>query len=300
VQFATVTIRLAEKDMDAPAAFLIKERVQLALFVAEVEKVYAAIRGLASGGAQITNAALEHDEAGRVSARISMLVAPEESDDVIAKIKAMGRVANFQVQSERVARGGQGMSPDARTEFDKVELNITIAREDDEPARQETALSVRVSDVSGSTKQLAELAARVSGRIRTSNFSRDPSGAEYANVSLRLPLKNYAALMQSLTVLGKLENIGVHRQDRPADGIDDQTAPADVTLTVYSQGGIIAPETGISATLRRTLGQSVSALMWSVRMVGVALASIAPWVIVLGVAIGLITGIRRSRRSREP
>ncbi len=300
VQFATVTIRLAEKDMDAPAAFLIKERVQLALFVPEVEKIYAAIRGLASGGAQVTNAALDHDEAGRVSARISMLVAPEESDDVIAKIKAMGRVANFQVQSERVARGGQGMSPDARTEFDKVELNITIAREDDEEARQQTSLSVRVSDVNGSTKQLAELAAQVGGRIRTSNFSRDPSGAEYANVSLRLPLKNYPALMQSLTALGKLENMTIHREDRPADAVEAQSAPADVAVTIYSQGSIVAPETGISATLRRTLGQSISALMWSVRMIGVALASIAPWVIVLGVAIGIFTGIRRSRRSREP
>lgn len=300
VQFATVTIRLAEKDMDAPAAFLIKERVQLALFVAEVEKTYAAIRGLASGGAQITNAGLDHDEAGRVSARISMLVAPEESDDVIAKIKAMGRTANFQVQSERVARGGQGLSPDARTEFDKVELNITIAREDDEEARQQTTLSVRVGDVNGSTKQLASLAAQNDGRIRTSNFSRDPSGAEYANVSLRLLVKNYPALMQALTALGKLENIGVHREDRPAEGVEDQTAPADVTITIYSQGSIVSPETGVTATLRRTLGQSISALMWSVRMIGVALASIAPWLIVLGVAIGIFTGIRRSRRSREP
>jgi Domain of unknown function (DUF4349) len=300
VQFATVTIRLAEKDMDAPAAFLIKERVQLAVFVPEVEKVYAAIRGLASGGAQITNAALDHDEAGRVAAHISMLVAPEESDDVIAKIKAMGRVANFQVQSERVARGGQGMSPDARTEFDKVELNITIAREDDEPSRQQTTLGVRVADVNASTKQLAEMAAQVGGRIRTSNFSRDPSGAEYANVSLRLPVKNYPGLMQSLTALGKLENVGVHREDRPSEEVDTQSAPADVTVTIYSQGSILAPETGLSATLRHTLGQSVSALMWSVRMVGVALASIAPWLIVLGVAIGVFTGIRRSRRSREP
>jgi Domain of unknown function (DUF4349) len=300
VQFATVTIRLSEKDMDAAAAFLIKERVQLALFVPEVEKVYATIRGLASAGAQITNAALDHDEAGRVSARISMLVAPEESDDVIAKIKAMGRVANFQVQSERVARGGQGLSPDARTEFDKVELNITIAREDDEPSRQQTTLSVRVNDVNGSTKQLAELAAQSGGKIRTSSFSRDPSGAEYANVSLRLPVKNYAALMQSLTALGKLENVAVHREDRPAEPVEAQSAPADVTLTIYSQGNIIPPETGISATFRRALAQSISALMWSVRMVGVALASIAPWAIVLGVTIGLIVGIRRSRRSREP
>ncbi len=300
VQYATVTIRLAEKDMDTAAAFLIKERVELALFVPEVETVYATIRGFASGGAQITNAALEHDEAGRASARISMLVAPEESDDIIARVKTMGRVANFQVQSERVARGRQGLSPDAKTEFDKVELNITIAREDDEPSRQQTTLSVRVSDVSASTKQLAQIAAKAGGRIRTSSFSRDPGGAEYANVSLRVPVKNYSALMQSLAAVGKLENVAAHREDRPAESAEAQSAPADVTVTIYSQGNIVPAETGLSATLRRTLGQSAGALMWSLRMIGVALASIAPWAIILGVAIGIISGIRRSRRNRVP
>jgi len=32
VQFATVTISLAEKDMEEPAAFLLKERAQLSLY----------------------------------------------------------------------------------------------------------------------------------------------------------------------------------------------------------------------------------------------------------------------------
>jgi Domain of unknown function (DUF4349) len=300
VQFATVTIRLAEKEMNAPAAFLIKERVQLALFAPEVEKVYATVRGLASTGVQITNAALDRDDAGRVSARISLLVAPEESDEIIAKIRSLGRVANFQVQSERVARGGQGMSPEAKTEFDKVALDITISREEDEQARQQTTLSVRAPDVNAATKLLGELAARRSGKIRSSSFSRDPNGAESATVSLRLPVKNYAALMQSLAELGKLENVSVHREDRPAEQADAENAPADVTVTFYSQGNIVAPETGLSATLRRTLGQSAGALMWSLRMIGVALASIAPWAIILVAAIGIITGVRRSRRRRTP
>jgi Domain of unknown function (DUF4349) len=201
------------------------------------------------------------------------------------------------VQSERIARGGQGISPDAKAEFDKVELNITIAREEDEPSQQQTTLSVRTTDVNAATKQLAQLAAQAGGKIRTSNFSRDPTGAEFANVLLRVPVTNYASFMQSLSIIGKLENISVHREDRTAELVD-ASAPADLTVTVYSQGNIVSPETGASATLRRTLGQSAAALVWSLRMVGVALASIAPWVIVLGVAIGIITGIRRSRRFR--
>ena len=120
VQFATVTISLAEKDMEEPAKFLLKERAQLALYTPEVEKVYNDLKALASPKVQITNAQLDRDNTGRVSARVSMLIAPEESDGVISKAKAMGRVENFQVQTERVAQGGEGMSENAKTKRDKV------------------------------------------------------------------------------------------------------------------------------------------------------------------------------------
>src|SRR5438034_1047207 len=98
VQFATVTISLVEKDMEEPAAFLIKERSQLALYALDVEKIYTDIKALASsrsGGMQITNAQLNRDYSGRVSATMSMLIAPEESEAVIDRTKGFGRVENF-------------------------------------------------------------------------------------------------------------------------------------------------------------------------------------------------------------
>jgi len=51
VQFATVTILLAEKDMEEPAAFLLKERAQLALYAPDVEKIYNDVKALASESA---------------------------------------------------------------------------------------------------------------------------------------------------------------------------------------------------------------------------------------------------------
>ena len=78
VQFATVTISLAEKDMEEPAAFLIKERSQLALYTPDVEKIYNEIKALASQKVQITNAQLNRDYSGRVSATMSMLIGPRE------------------------------------------------------------------------------------------------------------------------------------------------------------------------------------------------------------------------------
>ena len=97
VAFATVTITLAEKNMNLPAAFLLKEKAQLSLYATEVEKTYNDIKALASPKVQITTAQIDRDNTGRVSARLSLLLAPEESEAVIAKIKGMARVENFQV-----------------------------------------------------------------------------------------------------------------------------------------------------------------------------------------------------------
>jgi hypothetical protein len=296
VQFATVTIALAEKDMEEPAAFLLKERGQLALYAPDVEKIYNDIKALASPKTQITNAQLDRDNTGHVSARISVLIAPEESDAQIARIKAMGRVENFQVQIERVAQGGTGMSENAKTKRDKVELNITISREEQEQAFQQTSLRIRTSAVDEKSKELKALAEKQNGRVRSSTFSRDPNGHEFANVSLRVPMKNYPALMQSLDALGKVENVSVQRQDRSNAQIDEANAPADLSIQIYSQGNIVSQQSGLMATLRRTIAQSAGAIMWSLRMIGVAIAFLAPWVIALA---GIIWITRRAIKARR-
>ncbi len=299
VAFATVTITLAEKNMNIPAAFLLKERAQLSLYATEVEKTYNDIKALASPKVQITTAQIDRDNTGRVSARLSLLLAPEESEAVINKIKEMARVENFQVTTERVSQGGDGLGETAKTERDKVELNITLSRDEQEIALQSTSLRIRTPEVNDKTKQLKTIAEQQSGRIRSSSFSRDPNGREYSTVSLRVPMKNYNALMQALNGLGKVENVSVRRDDRPNSQTDEANAPADVTIQVYSEGNIVSEETGIWVTLRRTIGQGAAALMWSVRMIGVAIAFLAPWALILAAVGWVARRVGRARAARK-
>src|SRR5256714_3427075 len=295
IQFATVTISLAEKDMEEPAGFLIKERSQLALYAPDVEKIYNDIKALASSKIQITNAQLNRDYSGRVSAIMSMLIAPEESEAVNNRVKSFGRVENFQTQTERIAQGGTGMAENAKTKRDKVELNITISREEQEQSFQQTSLRIRTASVDENAKKLRALAEKQGGRVRSSTFNRDPDGREVADVSLRVPMKNYPTLIQSLDSLGKIENVSVQRQNRTGAQIDEASAPADVSIQVYSQGNIVSNEGGPLATLRRTLAQSVGAIMWSFRMIGVAIAFLAPWAIAIVVVIWIARRVLRAK-----
>jgi hypothetical protein len=105
-------------------------------------------------------------------------------------------------------------------------------------------------------------------------------------------MKNYSALMQSLASLGKVEDVSVQRQDRGRQ-IDEARAPAELSIQVYSQGNIVSSDTGLIATLRRTIGQSAAAVMWSLRMIGVAIAFLAPWIAAIVGGVWIVRKIRR-------
>jgi hypothetical protein len=191
------------------------------------------------------------------------------------------------------------MSENAKTKRDKVELNVNVSREEQEQALQQTSLRIRTTSVDEKAKALRILAEKQNGRVRSSTFSRDPNGREFANISLRVPMKNYLALMQSLNSLGNVENVSVQRQDRTSGQVDEATAPADVSIQVYSPGNIISQESTLLTTLRRTLAQSAGAIMWSLRMIGVALAFLAPWLAAIVGVIWITRRIARARRSKS-
>ena len=165
IAFATVTITLAEKDMDLPAAFLLKRRAQLALFSTEVEKTFAEVKGVVDGAkAQVSSSTLDRDSTGEATARLTLLIVPEEADALIERIKGMGRVQNYNEQTDRIAQGGgSGMSDTAKVERDKVELSITISRNEQEPALQTTSLRILTSGVTDKVAKLKENAAKFGG-----------------------------------------------------------------------------------------------------------------------------------------
>ena len=85
---------------------------------------------------------------------------------------------------------------------------------------------------------------------------------------------------------------------RREDATATDDAPAEIALQIYSQGSIVAEDTGLWVTVRGTLGEGMAALMWSLRMIGVSLAFIAPWAIGLGLVAWLVARRRRAARKQ--
>ncbi len=73
----------------------------------------------------------------------------------------------------------------------------------------------------------------------------------------------------------------MHRDDRPDQTRTDDAAPAEINLQLHNEREIVAENNGLVETLRRTFGEGADALLGSVRVIGVVLAFLAPWVFTL-------------------
>jgi hypothetical protein len=87
--------------------------------------------------------------------------------------------------------------------------------------------------------------------------------------------------VKNLTGLGKVETLSVHRDDRPDQANAEDSAPAEINLQLHNQRDIVGDNSGWGTTLRQTFGAGADALFASVRMIGVIVAFVAPWLFTL-------------------
>jgi hypothetical protein len=238
VQYATVTISLAEKDLNKAAAYLLQEHDQFALFVRNVEDAFAQAKAAAdSSKAEILNADLEHGSDNTLSATLAFSVPPNQVDAFLAKVKALGRVDNFTRTTQRVAHdGGDPDQPadETRTDRDNAQVQLTI-RADDESPRQQTQLAIAsTGDIDTQARQLKDDAAKSGAAVTASSFERATDGTETAVITFRLALAKVGDFMPALEKLGRVESLSVQRHDRPDQAPADAEAPAEIDLRLHN------------------------------------------------------------------
>jgi hypothetical protein len=301
VQYATVTITVAEKDLTSAAAYLLRERDDFSLFAPDVESAFAQARQAATEfKGEILNANLSHNSGSEISATLLVSVPPDQIDAFLARVKTLGRIDNFTRQTERVANdGGETTDPaDAtKTDKDRVTVSLTIAA-DVETAREETQLSLVASEgIEAKARAAKDDAEKAGAAVTASSFQRDPDGTESADLAFRLPLNQAPAFLDTLKRLGRVDSLAVHRTDAPGTTADDH-APAEISLHLATEPALVADDNGLLATLRRTCGEGIAAFLGSVRTLGVLLAYLLPWLVALIVTAWIARRIYVARASK--
>jgi hypothetical protein len=238
VQYATVTISLAEKDLNKAAAYLLQEHDQFALFVRNVEDAFAQAKAAADTcKAEILNADLEHGSDNTLNATLAFSVPPDQVDGFLAKVKALGRVDNFTRTTSRVANdGGDPDQPadETRTDRDPAQVQLTI-RADDESPRQQTQITVASSgDIDAQAQALKDGAEKSGAAVVGASGAGAPDGTETAVLTFRLPLAKVGDFMPGLQKLGRVEALAVRRDDRPGETAAETDAPAEIDLRLHN------------------------------------------------------------------
>ena len=228
---------------------------------------------LANAGVEILSSSLNKTPEGASTAQLTVRVPGKDYDALIAAFKGLGRTASLSIQ--RNDNSGPGSNGD------DAPVIISLSLTDDDAPLQETALTVRADDVDAQSQQIKKTAATNGVEVKASSFERQPDGTELAQMTFRLPMAKYPAFLESVKGLGKVESLTVQRQDRPDQTITDDTAPAEITLQLHNQRDIVAEDTGLWATLRQTFGEGAAALFGSIRVIGVLIAFVAPWLFTL-------------------
>jgi anti-sigma factor RsiW len=301
VQYATVTIAVQEKELNQAAAYLLKESDEFSLFAPDVETAFAQARQAADAfKGQVLSANLDHNSGSDISATLAISVPPDQIEGFLAQVKTLGRLDNFTRQTERVANdGGDSDQPadETKTEKDRVMVNLSI-HADDATAQEQTQLSVVTGDDVDAQAQAAKQdAAKVGAAVTASSFARETDGTETADLSFRLPLGQVAAFTDTLKSLGRVESLSIHRDDQPGATPAGPDAPADISLHLHNEAAIVADDSGLWPTLRRTFGEGIAAFLDSVQTIGVVLAFVLPWLVALVVAawIGRRVYVMRKR-----
>ncbi|HEV3270618.1 MAG TPA: DUF4349 domain-containing protein [Candidatus Methylacidiphilales bacterium] len=228
---------------------------------------------LANAGVEILNSSLNKSPQGQSTAQLTVRVPGADYDALMTVFRALGRTASLSIQ--RNDNSGPGANGD------DAPVIISLALTDDDTPLQETEMSVVATDVDNQAQQIKKDAAAAGVEVKASSFERRPDGVELAQMTFRLPMSKYPAFLQSVKTLGKVESLTVRRDDRPDQTTTDETAPAEISLLLHNQGEIVPDNSGLWATLRQTFGQGAAALFGSVRVIGVAIAFLAPWVFTL-------------------
>jgi hypothetical protein len=297
VAYATVTVQLSEKDLDEAAAYLLRERVSLSLATTDVEKAYQQARKIADDSkAQTVQSTLTHDGDRRASGILVLLLDPASADATLERLKTLGRVLDFRREAQRVARDGGSDAPNASVERERVQVTLSISSQDETPA-QRTRLRLETDAVEKQVAALRAAAAALNIEIKDSSFQQQPDGGQLASLRFALPLADYDAFFARISKSGAVKDLSVQRNDAGQPG--SVAERAEIFVNVMNPPRLVPSENGFLATLRHTFTQAVGALTWSLRMIGVALAFLAPWALGLAAVVAAIRLIRRAKKRKS-
>lgn len=151
-------------------------------------------------------------------------------------------------------------------------------------------MSVELNDVETALADLQSAASAASGRVVESNLSKDREGRSMGKIAIEVPLDKASEIVDRAKGLGRVRAIESNKNQQIPAG---KLSRARIDVTFGNAEGIVAPDNGLFAAIRRGLSTSIAGLMWSLQLIVIGLCFVLPWVLILGLVWRFIK--RRSK-----
>jgi hypothetical protein len=209
---STLTITLAERDLQAAAGVQESERVQMGIEVDDVEKAQReALAAVAEAKGRVTKSELKQQSAGQFSAVLHVEVAPEAAGTLRDRLKQLGTTARLEI--DRVQRPEQGASlpRDGRVKRGDTLLLVSLYNLVNVAPRETATVQLAVPDVPAGYQALREAVARAKGRVLTAQLDEQDRRNVKGRLDFEVRRGEEGAVREALAAAGEVLSRSVVR-----------------------------------------------------------------------------------------
>ena len=211
VALSTLTITLHEKEILAPTAIVVTERVSMRLEVEDVAKAHQiAMAAVEDVKGRITKSELKQHSAGQLQSILHADIPPAKKDAFRDKLKKLGILSDHQENQQQHTEGGIGKGPDLKPRMSDVHFDVTMHNTANVRPRLTADLKVATADVPAAYARLVEEIARLKGQVRDGKLNEQDKLNINAFLDFNVPTAEKPALDKVLLDLGPvLERVNV-------------------------------------------------------------------------------------------
>lgn len=284
--FATVLLKIAEKELTRPFEYVQTLAARLTLHARHPEEAFAqAQAAVTAQGGQIVEAKLSGEGEAASTASLRARIEAAKYPALREALRKLGHPALDRVDQQKSARGGseESAAPGAPVVLALATLDLNVAPLAPIVTRRAN-LVVETGDVDAAYQAARGAVEAAGGKLLDGGLAGSTSNAS-ARLRAQVEIGRFPELLAALKASGTLKeasNEHLLPEGKIAGSIFEQ---AQLTLELKTPAPLIPEESGLGRVLRETFSGSWSGFLWSIERLFVGAALATPWLLLGGLAL---------------
>ncbi len=248
----------------------------LRLAAGDVQNAYdELLKRAADAGARIVTSAINTAAGDQSGASVRLELPAPKADGLLAGFSNERALPGTTLLRTDTATAN---ADDSQSTIEKRGIEVSIQPIDALPPATSLQVNVETTRVSDTVAKIITTTRAAGGRVVGSTVDQSANGSGSATVAVDVPTDRVAAVLDAVRSLGTVRDSRSSQPD-PQSNPNALTGRTRLQLQLRSPAGIVQPNDGILATLRRGLATSAAGLLWSLQMIVIGLCLLGPWIL---------------------